>query len=81
MIDTNQKGVFPLNTQTLQLLSYFTFGFVINFPVLAHIQYVELVIVSSILYFVRGIYAHVVGGVGTCTRACSCACTTCTTAS
>ena len=59
----------------------FTFAFIFNFSVLAHVQYVELVIVSSILYFVRGIYAHVVGGVGTCTRACSCACTTCTTAS
>ena len=38
-------------------------------------------IVSSILNLLPGIYADVGGGVGTCTRACSCACTTCTTAS
>ena len=58
-----------------------TFVFVLKFPVLAHIYNMGLVIVSSILHLLPGIYADVGGGVGTCTRACSCACTTCTTRS
>ena len=70
--EEEDKGILGVWISYLCLFSNFLF---------LHIYNMGLVIVYSVLYLLRCIYAHVGGGVGTCTRACSCACTTCTTGS